>query len=157
MVGGFVLLFVVAGIIAAFGGDSSDSSDSPSADGRATEAPEQETSSAPSPPASAPAPAPPPPPPTPPPAPAPSPPPASTEEEFGPSSDLGPEGREVYEIANAVCGAFPPRKVARDLGVRVSKPLDGLDLDNIAFKYAEELAPTEHRQAAYEGCLHAML
>jgi hypothetical protein len=57
--------------------------------------------------------------------------------------------RDNYENARAVCGAFPRRKVARDLGLDTSEP------GAIAEAYAKGFRPA-FRQANFEGCLDGL-
>lgn len=56
------------------------------------------------------------------------------------------QDRENYKIAKLVCGAFPRKKVARDLGITTTDP------GTIALKYAADYRPI-NRQATFEGCL----
>src|SRR5215210_7919205 len=57
-------------------------------------------------------------------------------------------GRDNYEQAKAVCGAFSVRKAARDLGIESSNPV------TVAERYARAYRPGL-RQAVFEGCLAA--
>jgi hypothetical protein len=56
------------------------------------------------------------------------------------------QNRENYEIAKFACGAFSRKKVARDLGITSTDPID------LAQKYSEGYRGP-FRQAAFEGCL----
>lgn len=58
--------------------------------------------------------------------------------------------RENYNIAKASCGAFPPAKVARDLGLPASA-----DPVRIAETLAADYRPA-FRQAVFEGCLRGL-
>ena len=55
-----------------------------------------------------------------------------------------------YRTAYRVCGAFPPAKIASDLGVPSTDPAD------LAQAYSEGKRPA-FRQAPFEGCLDALL
>lgn len=54
-----------------------------------------------------------------------------------------------YEIAYQVCGAFPPEKIASDLGISSTDPVD------IATAYAEGYTE-RFRQAGLDGCLDVL-
>jgi hypothetical protein len=76
-----------------------------------------------------------------------------------PPADAGGGGfsgqaAENYDLAKVACGAFPPAKVARDLGL----PVDGdtaVELGRIAERYARGYTGS-NRQAAFEGCLDGL-
>jgi hypothetical protein len=57
---------------------------------------------------------------------------------------------ENYRTAYFICGEFPIRKVASDLGI------DSTDPVTVAKAYADEYKP-EYRQAPFEGCLDAFI
>jgi hypothetical protein len=64
------------------------------------------------------------------------------------------QDRRNYDEANAVCGAFPPRKVASDLGLDVDVHTSE-GLVRIAEAYAADYGPS-FRQAVLEGCLDGL-
>jgi hypothetical protein len=64
------------------------------------------------------------------------------------------QDRRNYDEANAVCGAFPPRKVASDLGLDVDVHTSE-GLVRIAEAYAADYGPS-FRQAVFEGCLDGL-
>lgn len=79
--------------------------------------------------------------------------PAQEEEPTGAAKFTG-QDRENYELANEVCGTFPPEKIASDLGISVDvNTSEGLV--QIAEKYAKDYRPN-FRQAVFEGCLDAL-
>jgi hypothetical protein len=63
------------------------------------------------------------------------------------------QDRSNYEQAEVVCGAFPPKKVARDLGLNVNVHTSE-GLVRIAEKYAEGYRPN-FRQAVFEAAWRA--
>jgi hypothetical protein len=53
---------------------------------------------------------------------------------------------EVYDIAFQSCNVFPPKKIARDLGISSTNPVD------LADAFADGYQDWA-RQSAFEGCL----
>lgn len=62
------------------------------------------------------------------------------------------QDRENYDTAKQVCGAFPPAKVAADLGLDRNRGRTAVELGDIAQAYAKEYRGSFQR-AAFEGCL----
>jgi hypothetical protein len=64
------------------------------------------------------------------------------------------QAAENYDVAKVACGAFPPRKVASDLGLTVDGDTAD-ELGQIAERYARGYTGS-NRQAAFEGCLDGL-
>lgn len=62
------------------------------------------------------------------------------------------QDRSNYTDAKATCGAFPPAKVASDLGLRGNRGQTADELGDIALKFSKTYSPA-FRQAVFEGCL----
>jgi hypothetical protein len=81
------------------------------------------------------------------------PPPAPAEPTTGADKFSG-ESASVYSDANALCSAFPPEKIARDLGIQADTSTSE-GIVSIAEAFAEGYRGDVH-QAAFEGCLDAL-
>jgi hypothetical protein len=70
------------------------------------------------------------------------------------TDEFSGESASVYSDANALCSAFPPEKIARDLGIRADTSTSE-GIVSIAEAFAEGYRGDVH-QAAFEGCLDAL-